>query len=279
MPTNIHASAIIDPAAQIGNDCQIGPYCVIGANVQLGAGCRLHSHVVIDGHTCIGTDCQMFPFVSVGQVSQDRKYQGGVAYVRIGSGTILREYVTVHAATAGQSTVIGDQCLILAYSHVAHDCILGNRIIMSNSTNLAGHVIVEDAVVFGGMVGVHQFVHIGAMAMIGAMAKVGQDVAPFALVDGIPAIPRGINKVGMERNGFAADEIRAMTQSHRLLFRSNLTVTDAVEQMLAEYGHYETVQHLASFAVASRRGLARASAANAPADFEMPASFKEYSDD
>ena len=184
MAAIIHATAVIAPGAEIGADCDIGPYCVVGPDVTLGSGTRLQSHVVVDGHTAIGPGCEVFPFACLGKRTQDLKYKGGTAFVEIGAGTTLREYVTVNAATAdGGKTVVGDGCHILAYCHIAHECRLGNEIIMSNATQLAGHVTVGDGAVFGGVGGVHQFVRIGELVMIGATAKVVQDVPPFCLAN------------------------------------------------------------------------------------------------
>ncbi|MBT4815780.1 MAG: acyl-ACP--UDP-N-acetylglucosamine O-acyltransferase, partial [Lentisphaerae bacterium] len=186
------------------------------------------------------------------------KYDGGTAYVEIGHDTTLREYVTVNAATAtGERTAIGNHCHVLAYCHIAHECILGDHVIMSNATQLAGHVIVEDHVVFGGMGGVHQFVRIGTMVMVSATAKVVQDVLPFCLVDGNPAVPVTINKVGLERNGKSPETIDAIQKAYRTVFRANLTVDAAVNQLREAYPGVEEVERIAHFAETSERGLSR----------------------
>lgn len=258
MGRTIHSTAIISPEAAIGEDCSIGPYCVVGEDVTLGAGTRLHEHVSVDGHTTVGERCEIFPFASVGKRTQDLKYGGGTAYVEIGHDTTLREYVTVNAATAaGEKTIIGNHCNILAYCHIAHECILGDHVIMSNATQLAGHVIVEDHVVFGGIGGVHQFVRIGAMSMISATAKVVQDVLPFCLVDGNPAVPVTINKVGLERNGKSPEVIDIVQKAYRTIFRANLTIEAAVTQLREAYPDVEEVERIVRFAEASERGLAR----------------------
>jgi len=258
MPQTPHPTAIIAPQATIGDDCSIGPYCVVGANVVLGAGTRLHEHVSVDGHTTVGERCEIFPFASIGKQTQDLKYDGGTAYVEIGHDTTLREYVTVNAATeAGEKTIIGNNCHILAYCHIAHECILGDHVIMSNATQLAGHVVVEDHVVFGGIGGVHQFVRIGTMAMVSATAKVVQDILPFCLVDGNPAVPVMINKVGMERNGKSPEVIDVIQKAFRTIFRASLTVEAAIGQLQEKYSGMEEVERLIRFAEASERGLAR----------------------
>jgi len=258
MATQIHATAIVAQETCVGEDCCIGAYCVVGPDVRLGAGTRLHSHVVIDGNTALGERCEVFPFASLGKQTQDLKYEGGAAAVEIGDDTTIREYVTVNAATAaGGATSIGAHCHILAYSHIAHECRLGNRVIMSNGTQLAGHVIVEDNVVFGGMAGVHQFVRIGTTAMVSATAKVIQDVAPFCLVDGNPAVPVGVNKIGMQRNGRSEEAIAAVGRAYKTLFRANLTLEAALQRLSAEQGDVPEIEHMVRFIQGSERGLAR----------------------
>jgi acyl-[acyl-carrier-protein]--UDP-N-acetylglucosamine O-acyltransferase len=203
MTFSIHPTAIVEPSAELGAGVEIGAFAYIGAGVRLGAGTRVHHHASVEGNTILGENCEVFPYANIGAKTQDLKYKGGAPGVRIGARNVFREYVSVHAATAdGDMTVIGDDNNLLAYCHVAHDCVLGNHIVMSNGTVLAGHVIVEDHVVMGGYSGVHQFCRIGAHAMVSAYAKVVQDVAPFFIADGVPAVIRSMNKVGLERRGF-----------------------------------------------------------------------------
>ena len=202
----IHSWAIIHPNAHIGSGCEIGPYCVIGEHVALGEKCKLHSHVVIDGHTTLGRENEIFPFASIGLKTQDLKWKGGVTRTEIGDGNTFREYVTIHSATSdGEFTRVGSHNTILAYCHIAHNCQLGNKIIMSNVATLAGHVTVEDHAVIGGLAAVHQFCRIGKLAMIGGCSKVVQDVPPFMIADGNPAETRTVNKIGMERNGVSEE--------------------------------------------------------------------------
>ena len=256
--TTIHPTAVIYPGAEIGDGCDVGPYCVLGAHVRIGPGTRLHSHVVIDGHTVLGANCEVFPFACIGKQTQDLKYKGGTAFVEIGARTTLREYVTVNASTDdGGKTVIGSDCHILTYSHIAHDCRLGDHIIMSNCCQLAGHVQVEDHVTFGGMGGVVQFAHIGCHSMVGATAKVVQDIAPYCLVDGNPAEPITINKIGLERRGFTAEQIRALLNAFRIFFRTNLRQEEAVARLQAEFPESPEVGHFVAFVLASQRGIAR----------------------
>ncbi|HEX9045747.1 MAG TPA: acyl-ACP--UDP-N-acetylglucosamine O-acyltransferase [Verrucomicrobiae bacterium] len=254
----IHPTAIIHPKAQIGADCKIGPYCVIGEHVTLGDECKLHSHVVIDGHTVLGKRNEMFPFASLGLKTQDLKWKGGVTYLRIGDDNVFREGVTAHSATSeGDATVIGNNNLFLTHVHIAHDCQLGNGIIMSGFAGLAGHVVVEDNVVLGGYVAVHQFCRLGKLAMVGGCSKLRQDLAPFMLADGSPAETHTINKIGMERHGVPEASISALKQAYKILFREGLTITNALAKIEAEIPSGPEIQHLVQFIRASERGISK----------------------
>lgn len=254
----IHPTAVIHPKAHIGANCRIGPFCVIGEHVVLGDACNLHSHVVIDGHTTLGCKNQIFPFASIGLQTQDLKYKGGITRTEIGSENTFREYVTIHSATSdGNTTRVGSRNHILAYSHIAHDVLLGNDIIMSNVGTLAGHVTVEDHAVIGGLAAVHQFCRIGTMAIIGGCSKVVQDVPPFMLADGNPAETRTINKVGLERNGVPPETQNALKQSYRLLFREGLTISKALERIEAELPPLPEIKHLVDFIRQSSRGISK----------------------
>jgi len=254
----VHPTAIIHPQAHIGADCEIGPYCVIGENVMLGAGCHLHSHVVIDGHTMLGQGNEIFPFACIGLKTQDLKWKGGVTRTRIGDHNTLREYVTVHSATGeGETTVVGSDNHILAYCHIAHNTTLGNGIIMSNVATLAGHVVVEDHAVIGGLAAVHQFCRIGKMAIIGGCSKVVQDVPPYMLADGNPAETRTVNKVGMERHGVSEEAQSAVRQAFKLLFREGLTISNALTRIEAELPSLPEIQHLIQFVRTSERGISK----------------------
>jgi UDP-N-acetylglucosamine acyltransferase len=253
----IHPTAVVHPGAQIGNNCEIGPFCVIGEHVTLGDRCQLHSHVVIDGHTKLGIENEVYPFASIGLKTQDLKWEGGMTGTAIGDRNVIREYVTVNSATGdGEFTTIGSDNNLLAYSHVAHNVILGNHIIMSNAGTLAGHVTVEDHVVIGGFGGVHQFCRLGKHSMIGGCSKVVQDVTPYMIVDGNPARTRTVNKIGLERQGFTAGQLSEIRQAYKILFRSGLTTTTALEQIQSELSASPEIQHLVQFAQASQRGLA-----------------------
>ena len=256
--SEIHPTAVIEEGARIGEGCRIGPYCVIGPNVILGIGCELHSHVVIDGHTEIGSENTFYPFASIGLRTQDLKWDGGTTWTRVGSNNTFREYVTVHSATAdGDATVIGSHNNLLAYTHVAHDCQLGDHIIMSNVGTLAGHVIVEDRAIVGGLAAVHQFCRIGTMSIIGGCSKVVQDVPPYMMVDGNPAATRTLNKEGLKRNGVNEDTQKSMRQAYRILFRSEQTFTNAVKQVRADLATSPELEHLLAFIESSERGIAK----------------------
>jgi UDP-N-acetylglucosamine acyltransferase len=254
----LHPTAIVHPKANIGADCEIGPYCIIGEQVTLGDGCRLHSHVVIDGHTTLGKRNEIFPFASIGLKTQDLKWKGGLTRTEIGDDNTFREYVTVHSATGdGEVTRIGSHNHILAYCHIAHNCTLGNHIIMSNVATLAGHVTVEDFAVIGGLAAVHQFCRIGKMAMIGGCSKVVQDVPPFMMADGNPARTRTINKTGLERNGVSDAAQNALRQAYKILFREGLTVSNALAEVEKKLPPLPEIQHLIQFVRASERGLSK----------------------
>ena len=256
--SDIHATAVVDPAAIIGEDCKIGPYCVIGPHVTLGGGCELHSHVVIDGRTELGEANIIYPHACIGLRSQDLKWTGGATWTRVGSHNTIREHVTIHSATGdGDATVVGSHNNFLAYTHVAHDCQLGDHIIMSNVATLAGHVEVADRAIIGGLAAVHQFCRIGTMSIIGGCSKVVQDVPPFMMADGNPTATRALNREGLKRNNVSEESQQALKQAHRVLFRENLTFTKGVEKARAEVVLTDEVLHLLEFVESSERGIAR----------------------
>ncbi len=253
----IHATAVVHKGAQIGEDCEIGPYCVIGEHVKLGARCQLHSHVVIDGHTTIGEENQIYPFASIGLKTQDLKWTGGVTYTRVGDRNVIRESATIHSGTGdGEVTSIGSDNNLLANTHVAHNVTMGNHIIMSNIGTLAGHVLVEDHVILGGLAAVHQFCQVGKHSIIGGCSKVVQDVLPYMMVDGNPGRTRTVNKVGLERRGFSTEQISSIRQAYKILFRTGLTTSSALEKLRTEFTDSEEIEHLINFIDRSERGLA-----------------------
>lgn len=254
----IHPTAIVHPQAKLGANCIIGPYCIIGEHVELGEGCKLHAHVVVDGHTKLGKSNEVYPFASLGLKTQDLKWTGGVTRVEIGDHNTFREGVTVHSATEdGGVTRIGSNNNLLAYAHVAHDCVVGNNVIMSNVASLAGHVVMEDNVIVGGLTAVHQFCRLGKLAMVGGCSRVLQDIPPFMLAEGSPAAPRTINKVGMERNGVSEEAQVALRQAYKILHRAGLTISNALERIEKEVPALPEVQHFINFVRASERGVAR----------------------
>jgi UDP-N-acetylglucosamine acyltransferase len=258
MSPTIHPTAIIHPKARLGEGCDIGPYCIIGEHVELGAQCKLHSHVVIDGHTRLGQGNEIFPFASIGLKTQDLKWKGGITRTAIGDHNTFRENVTIHSATSdGEVTAIGSNNHILAYCHIAHNCTLGNRIIMSNVATLAGHVTVEDHAIVGGLAAVHQFCRLGKMSIVGGCSKVVQDVPPFMLVDGNPGETRTINKVGLERNGVPEATQSALRQCYKILFREGLTIPNAVDKIEKKFPQIDEVQHLIKFVRTSERGISK----------------------
>ena len=258
MMSEIHLTAIIEDGAQIGEECRIGPYCVIGPNVTLGSGCNLHSHVVINGRTKIGEGNEFYPFCSIGLKTQDLKWKEGDSGTEIGSNNTFREYVTVHSATGDKDvTYVGSYNNLLAYAHVAHDCRLGDHIIMSNVGTLAGHVIVEDRVIIGGLAAVHQFCRIGTMSIIGGCSKVVQDVPPYMMADGNPANTRALNKEGLKRNNISDETQSALKQAYKILFRENLTMAVAAEKVRSEVLDCPQLDHLLSFIESTERGIAK----------------------
>ena len=256
--SQIHSTAVVEEGARIAEGCHIGPYCIIGPNVTLGQGSTLHSHIVIDGHTELGEANTIYPFASIGLQSQDLKHSGGTTHTRIGNHNTFREYVTVHSATNdGDVTVIGSHNNLLAYTHVAHDCQLGDHIVMSNVATLAGHVTVEDRAIIGGIAAVHQFCRIGTMSISGGCSKVVQDIPPYMLADGNPAITRALNKEGLKRNDVSEESQVALKQAHRILFRENLTFTKGIDKTRADVLASEEIKHLLTFIESSQRGIAR----------------------
>lgn len=256
--TELHLTAIVDPGARLGEGVRIGPYCVIGANVEVGDGCRLQHHVTIEGPSTIGAENVFYAYASIGQQTQDLKYHGEPTYLRIGKGNTFREFVTVHRGTAPEScTRVGNLGNFLAYSHVAHDCVVGDGVIFSNNGTIAGHVEVEDHAIIGGLTAVHQYCRIGRYAITGGCSKIVQDVPPFMIADGNPAQVRGVNQVGLERHGFAGESVRRLREAYRLLYRSKLNVKQAVEEIRNTLWGGAEIEQLVVFIETSNRGIIR----------------------
>ena len=254
----IHPTALIDPAAVIGENVFIGPYCVIEAGVEIGAGSWLQGHVTVCGPTKIGTGNKFYAYGSIGQQSQDLKYKGEPTYLEIGDNNCFREFVTLHRGTdPGSLTKVGNGGNFLAYSHIAHDCTVGDHVIFSNNGTLGGHVEVGDHAIIGGLTAVHQFCRIGRFALTGGCSKIVQDVPPFMIADGNPALVRGINQVGMERNGFAPETIRAIREAYRVIYRSQLNAKQGVDKIRETLNHTAEINHLLEFIESSQRGIIR----------------------
>ncbi len=254
----IHPTAIIDPGAQIHPGARIGPYCVVGKDVTLGEDSELQHHVTVMGPTVIGRGNYFYAYCSIGQRTQDLKYAGEPTYLEIGDGNTFREFCTVNRGTLpGTKTIIGNDGNFLAYSHVAHDCKVGSKVIFSNNGTLAGHVEVGDHAVIGGLTAIHQFCRIGRHAITGGCSKIVQDVPPFFIADGNPAVIRGVNLVGLERAGFGADTVRALKEAYRILYRGKLNVKQSVELMRQELPGIPEVTELAEFIESSKRGIIR----------------------
>jgi UDP-N-acetylglucosamine acyltransferase len=254
----IHPTAVIDPGARLGPGVRVGPYCIIGAGVEVGDGCLLQHHVTLQGPSTIGAGNIFYAYTSIGQQTQDLKYRGEPTYLRVGAGNTFREFVTVHRGTAPDScTVIGSKGNFLAYSHVAHDCTVGDSVIFSNNGTIAGHVEVGDFAIIGGLTAIHQFCRIGRHAITGGCSKIVQDVPPFMIADGNPATIRGINQVGLERGGFPEESIRRIREAYKLLYRSKFNVKQAVEQIRKDLWGTAEIEQLVAFIESSERGIIR----------------------
>jgi UDP-N-acetylglucosamine acyltransferase len=247
--TAIHPTAVIEDGAEIGADVKIGPYSIIGADVSLGDGVHLHSHVVVGGRTNIGSETEIFPFASIGLAPQDLKYSGEESKLIIGSRVRIREHVTMNPGTEGGGllTKVGDDCLFMVGSHVAHDCIVGNNVILANNATIAGHVHVGDFAIIGGLSGVHQFVRIGAHSMIGGMSGIEQDLIPYGSAMGDRARLRGLNLIGLQRRDFSRDEIHNLRTAYRLLFAQEGTMEERIEDVIKLYSEDEGVMEVVNF--------------------------------
>jgi UDP-N-acetylglucosamine acyltransferase len=255
--SHIHPSAVIHPEAELSTDVKVGPFSVIGAGVKLGAGTEIGSHVVIEGPTVIGKNCRIFAFACIGQIPQDLKFHGERTELIIGDNNVFREFVTFHRGTAGGGgkTIIGNDNLFMAYTHVAHDCKIGNSIIMANGTTLAGHVIVEDHVQVGAFSGIHQFCRVGKYGFIGGYSVITKDVLPYSKTVGNRARCYGMNPVGLRRKGFTEEKIKQIKHAFRLLLQSKLNTKQALEAIEKEVPRADEITYLLNFIRASARGI------------------------
>lgn len=255
----IHPLAVVEPGAELDGGVEVGPYAIVGGRVRIGARTRVGAHAVVTGNTVIGEDNQIFPFASVGQIPQDLKYRGEDSRLEIGNRNIIREFATLHLGTAGGGMVtrIGDDNLLMNYTHIAHDCQIGNRVIVANGTQLAGHVIVEDYAVIGALSGIHQFVRVGESAIVGGGSMVSQDVPPFCNATGNRATLHGLNVVGLTRRGFGPELLRQLKRAYRIMFRSGLTVAQAAARVRKEIPGVPEVERFVRFIESSSRGVCR----------------------
>ncbi len=254
---NIHPTAIVDPAAELAEGVTIGAYSIIQGKVVVGPDTEIGPHVVIKEHTTIGARCRIFQFAALGEIPQDLKFAGEVSQLIIGDDNTIREFATMHRGTAGGGGVtrVGNGNLFMAYSHVAHDCLIGNNVVMSNAATLAGHITVEDKAILGGFVAVHQFSRIGRHAFIGGASAVPRDVPPYTMAVGNRAKLVGLNLVGLKRSGMSDTSVQALRQAYDLLFNSELNTKEAVARVRQEVTQSAEVQHLLRFVESSERGL------------------------
>jgi UDP-N-acetylglucosamine acyltransferase len=254
----VHPTAIVDPAAKLGAGTVVGPYCMVAAGVSLGENCWLQHHVTLEGPLAAGHGNKFYAYCSIGQQTQDLKYRGEPTYLEIGDENVFREFVTINRSTAATGkTRVGSRGNFLAYSHIGHDCVVGDAVVFSNNGTLAGHVQVDDHAVIGGLTAVHQFCRIGRFAITGGCSKIVQDVPPFMIADGNPAEVRGINQVGLERAGYPPEKIKPIKEAFRLIYRGKLNTAQALEGLREKLQASEEVRVIIDFIAASERGIIR----------------------
>jgi len=259
MKTRIHPTAIVDPKAEIDPSVDIGPFCILKDGVKIRKGTKLLSHVIVEGSTEIGEHCRIHPYTSIGFPPQDLIYKGEKTKLVIGNNNTIREYVSIHRASVGGDgiTVIGNNNFLMAYVHIAHDCKIGNNVVMANAATLAGHVMIEDNTVIGGMVAIHQYTRIGRYAMVGGFSGIGQDIPPFMIASGARAKLYGPNTIGLKRHGLSDTTINAIKKAYKILFREKRTMKDAIKKVQDEMAGIEEVAHLINFIEKNKRGICR----------------------
>jgi len=255
----VHPTAIVHPGATLGENVEVGPFAVIGEHVTLGSGCWVGPHAVVEGWTEIGENNRIYQFASVGADPQDLKFRGEKSFLKIGDRNRVREFVTIHRGTedGGGETIIGNDCLFMAYSHVAHDCRVGNEVILANAATLAGHVEVDDHAILGGLSAVHQFTRIGCHVMISGGSMVAQDIAPYCIAQGDRAETVGVNLIGLKRRGFSEAALAGVKKAYKTIFRSKIRQEEALEKLSEEFGTIPEVMVLVDFIRNSKRGIAR----------------------
>jgi UDP-N-acetylglucosamine acyltransferase len=259
LTNEIHPTAIIDPKAEIDEGVTIGPFSIIKEGVRIKKGSKLISNIIVEGSTEIGENCTIYPFTSIGFPPQDIKYRGETTGIKIGNNNTIREYATLHRASVGGDgeTTIGDNNFLMAYVHIAHDCKIGNSVIMSNVATLAGYVTVEDHAYIGGLVAVHQFTRIGAYAMVGGFSGVNQDIPPYTITSGTPAKLFGLNSIGLKRHGFPDQTISELKKAYKILFREKRTMKDAIKKIQEDLPYTDEIKHLIEFIQRNKRGICR----------------------
>ncbi len=257
--SSIHPTAIIEDGAKLGADVSVGPYSIIGADVEIGDGTRIESHVVVRGPTRIGRENHFFPFASIGDAPQDKKYAGEPTRLEIGDRNTVRESCTINRGTTQDEGVtrIGNDNWIMAYVHIAHDCMIGDHVILANNATLAGHVKVGDWAIFGGFSGVHQFCHIGAHSFMGMYAGIGKDVPAYVMVMGTPAVPRGINAEGLRRRGFTTEQVRQIKDAYKIVYRSKLRLEEALAELRKREPEQPVLTPMIESMAASERSIVR----------------------
>jgi UDP-N-acetylglucosamine acyltransferase len=259
MGKEIHPAAIIETNVEIDEETFIGPFCIIRGGVYIKKGTKLISNIIIEGNTEIGENCTVYPFTSIGLPPQDLKYKGEKTGVKIGDNNIIREYTTIHRASVGGdgTTIIGDNNFLMAYVHVAHDCKIGNSVTMANVATLAGHVLIEDYAIIGGLVAIHQFTRIGAYAMVGGFSGVNQDIPPYMISSGTPAKLFGLNTIGLKRQGFPDQTINELKKAYKILFREKRTLKDAIKKIQEDLPYTDEIKYLIEFIQKNKRGICR----------------------
>lgn len=253
---SIHPTAVIHPSCEMAEEVSIGPYAVIGEGVRIGKGSQIGPHAVIEGNTEIGSGCLIGAGAVLGAPAQDVKYKGAPSYAKIGAGTIVREFASVHRSSLeGQTTIIGERCFLMAYSHVGHDCQVGSDVVLTNYAGLSGFVAVEDGAILSGYAGVHQFNRIGRFAIIAGMSGVTKDVIPYVIAEGRPAVARGVNTIGLRRHQIPASVRQDIQRAYKILFHSGLNVSQALDRIRSEVESGEEIRHLLEFIEKSERGI------------------------
>lgn len=254
--TRVHSTAIVDPDAELGKGVIIGPWSMVGPQVKIGDGTEIRSHVLIEKNTTVGADCVIHQGAVLGTDPQDLKFRGEETFLEVGDRTTIREYATLNRGTAELvKTSVGHDCFIMAYAHVAHDCQIGNNVVLSNAVNMAGHVFIEDWAIVGGLTAIHQFVRIGAHAFVGGASRASQDVPPYIKAAGSPMKLYGLNSVGLDRRGFSPEVRQALKRAYRIIFQANLPLSKSLDQAEAECEELPEVRHLISFIRSSERGV------------------------